>query len=214
MGAADINRILLLVSMSIALGFWLRIPVPRQPAFRVVGLLIGAGLLMELMGAALAWRSVNNTAFYNGYALVDCLIALWICYLMVPARILVVAIGAELVVSAMAWDFMDRDADPNVFLGRGIVLSAVVLTLVLMAVLWQLAQTSAVPLQLVPGFWLFMGLLVYFGCMSPILTIIDRVYAQDHALAQRLYQIMPMLCVTRYAITAFACKLESSTAHG
>ena len=147
MGAADINRILLLVSMSIALGFWLRIPVPRQPAFRVVGLLIGAGLLMELMGAALAWRSVNNTAFYNGYALVDCLIALWICYLMVPARILVVAIGAALVVSAMAWDFMDRDADPNVFLGRGIVLSAVVLTLVLMAVLWQLAQTSAVPVS-------------------------------------------------------------------
>ena len=120
--------------------------------------------------------------------------------------------SAALVVGAMSWDFVDRDADPHIFLGRGIVLSAVVLTLVLMVVLWNLAQTSVVPLQHVPGFWLFMGLLVYFGCMSPILTIIDRVYAQDPALAQRLYQIMPMLGITRYAITAFACKL-ARTAH-
>jgi len=200
--------------MSIALVLWMRIPVPRRPAFRVVGLLIGAGLLVELVGAALAMRSVNNVVLYNVYGLVDCLMVLWICYLMVPARVLVVAIGAALVVSAMAWDFVSRGADPNVFLGRGIVLSAVVLTLVLMAILWQLAQTSAVPLQHVPGFWLFMGLLVYFGCMSPIFTIIDRVYAQDHALAQRLYQIMPLLGITRYALTAFACKLERGTAHG
>ena len=214
MGSAEIYRILLLLSMSIALVLWMRIPVPRRPAFRVVGLLVGGGLLMEITGAALASRSVNNTALYNGYALVDCLIALWICYLMVPARIILVGIGAALVVGAMVWDFFDQGADPHLFLDRGIVLSAVVLTLVLMAILWNLAQTSAVPLHQVPGFWLFMGLLIYFGCMSPILTIIDRVYAQDHALAQRLYQIMPLLGITRYALTAFACKLERGTAHG
>ena len=214
MGSAEIYRILLLLSMGTALAFWMRIPAPRQPAFRVVGLLIGAGTLVELIGAALALHSVNNNALYNGYTLVDCLLALWICYLLVPERALVVGIGAALVVGAMAWDFFDQGADPHLFLDRGIVLSAVVLTLVLMAVLWQLAQTSAVPLHQVPGFWLFMGLLIYFGCMSPILTIIDRVYAQDHALAQRLYQIMPVLCITRYAITAFACKLERGTAHG
>jgi len=214
MGSAEIYRILLLLSMGTALAFWIRIPVPRRPVFRVVGLLIGVGLLVELTGAALALHSVNNNAMYNGYTLVDCLLALLICYLMVPERALVVGVGAALVLGAMAWDFFDQGADPHVFLDRGIVLSAVVLTLVLMAVLWQLAQTSAVPLHQVPGFWLFMGLLIYFGCMSPILTIIDRVYAHDHALAQRLYQIMPVLCIARYAITAFACKLERGTAHG
>ena len=56
MGTAEIYRILLLLSMGTALAFWMRIPVPRQPVFRVVGLLIGADLLVEL--TVLPWHGV------------------------------------------------------------------------------------------------------------------------------------------------------------
>ena len=90
---------------------------------------------------------------------------------------------------------------------EGALLIALVLSFTLMATLWDLANTSERRLGNVPEFWLFMGLLLYFGGMMPVVGLVKFIFDEDPAVAKRLWMILPVLCTLRYALTAYACHL-------
>lgn len=95
---------------------------------------------------------------------------------------------------------------------EGILLISAIMTIVLLAALWSMANISKEPLQKVPEFWLFMGLLIYFGGMVPFIGIVRFVFRQDAALAQKLYVVMPLLVIGRYALTTAACVMQARRA--
>ena len=74
------------------------------------------------------------------------------------------------------------------------------------------------PLHRLPLFWLFMGMLAYFGGTPPVVGMARFVYARDEMLVLVLWTIVPVLCTMRYLLAAYACwSLASpsrSAAHG
>ena len=97
----------------------------------------------------------------------------------------------------------------NTLLTEGAVVIALVLALLTVAFLVDLARQSEQVLQRVPVFWLFMGLLVYFGGLLPVVGLVRVLYVQFPELAARLWTILPVLTVVRYLLAAQACRLEA-----
>ncbi|MBK8531072.1 MAG: hypothetical protein IPL64_04165 [Flavobacteriales bacterium] len=102
--------------------------------------------------------------------------------------------------------------DPFAFLMTEVILGyAIVLCVVSLAVLWSIANTSDRALQRVPEFWIFMGLLLFFCGMIPVIGLIRFIFYDDPHLAAQLYHIMFVLIILRYGIDIYACLLAART---
>jgi hypothetical protein len=73
--------------------------------------------------------------------------------------------------------------------------------------MWHLARTSSVALHHVPVFWLFMGLLLFYGGLIPAFAMIRFVFRTDQSMADLLWTIPPILTSLRYLLAAYACVL-------
>lgn len=208
MGQLELGIAAMLLAMCIALGFWFRVPAPRNRLFRTLGLLIALGISVEVIGFLLNLHGTSTATMYNVFVLVECFVVLRMVAL-VHARWRWFAVGgAGVATLAMGIALVANGGNFALLIERGVVSIALLLTVFCLGVLWQLAQTSTVALHRVPAFWIFMGLLVYFGGMSPLMTMVNHLYHTDPELAKQLYVIMPVLCILRYVLITVACKLE------
>lgn len=204
----------LLVILTTLIAWW-RIPPPRDRVFGVLAAITALAFVVEVAGTACASRLVNNSILYNTFSWMEFIAVLVLIYLhdvRWRASLLLGGIIGTAGVVWCAWMY-----DPFTFLlTEGILIMALVLALLLLAVLWQMARTSSVPLHRVPEFWLFMGLLVYYGGLTPVVGVIHYVFTDDQALANQLWSIMPLLCILRYLLATFACVLKAreARAHG
>ncbi len=92
--------------------------------------------------------------------------------------------------------------------GNAILLFGLLSTVVLVRVLFLMASTSTIPLQHRSTFWLFLGCLLYFAALGPLIGGLRLIYAQDEALVAALWGAVPILAILRYALAAWACHLE------
>jgi len=208
MGQMELSIFAMLLAMCIALGFWFRVPAPRTPLFHALGVLIAGGIAVEAIGFLLNLHGNSTATMYNVYVLLECFIVLRMVALVhAPWRWFALG-GAGVATLAMGLALVANGGNFSLLIERGVVSIALILTVSCLGVLWQLAQTSTVALHRVPAFWIFMGLLVYFGGMSPLITMVNHLYRTDPQLAKQLYLIMPLLCIIRYGLIALACKLE------
>lgn len=198
---------LLWLSIAFALWQWYRMGT-RTPLFRLLGLLIGLALFTETAGILLRQSGFGNDLLYNLFALAEMLILLAMAHELHPEwrAWLAAAAGAGVAAMALCW-FWHRGS--GFLLTEGIVAIALLLTAVCLAVLWSLAQNSRESLVKVPEFWLFMGLLIYFGGMPPLMGVVRHIYETDHQLARQLYGIIPTICIIRYLFTAVACGMAA-----
>jgi hypothetical protein len=204
MGPLPLSSLPVPLSIALALWQWGRIPRPRGRVFGLLGALIALALATEVAALVLRCMHHGNTTLYNGFAVAEMVLGLALVRALRPAwtaRLLVVAVTG-LAIFAADWAMRDRT---GFMLTEGIVGIAVLLCGCCLAVLWDLAQVSSRALQRVPEFWLFMGLLVYFGGIPPMIGMMRYLYSGDPETARRFYAVIPALCVVRYLLTALAC---------
>ncbi len=205
---ATTRSLALLVTAAFALWQWSLVPAPRRSLFGRSGLLMGVAIILAAIGMVTTLYGVNNSLLYNLFSLFEFLLILSMLTLTMPAWRGLVGVACAAGVLAMlgnAW--VDNPVD--FLLTEGILLMALILSVLLLAVLWRLAETSDDPLPRVPEFWLYMGFLLYYGGLIPVIGMSRYLYAENPALANRLYVIMPVLCILRYVLTALSCRKEA-----
>ena len=207
---------LLLSSLVLTLVLCGCLPQPRHRVFRLLGLLAILAFGVEVTGTLTTLQHINNSVLYNIFTLVEFLLVLLMVRAHAPQWSNALLAGAAVGIAAMAWN--SKVNPPMEFmLIEGILVIAFISTCFLLAVLWDMARTSLHPLHRVPTFWLYMGLLVYFGGLVPVVGITRYVFTADQLLANRLWSIVPVLCILRYLLAAVACYLEgraARSAHG
>jgi hypothetical protein len=193
--------------MLLCLISWLLIPRPRAAHVGTFGALAIIGFITEMVGFCCVMNGFRPYYIYNAYALLELLLIMGIVAQvdrgMRTSAMLVAALGTfGMVANAM----VDRVLGPILF--EGVLFISVLQALVLLVMLWRMAMGSDQALPKVPEFWLFMGLLVYFGGMAPFFALIRFVYANDPVVANVLWTLMPVLCIIRYAMGAWSCVLK------
>ncbi|MCB9170002.1 MAG: hypothetical protein H6594_06580 [Flavobacteriales bacterium] len=207
----------ILVAIVLALIACAGIPRPRGRVFTLLGVGLLAALIVETFGmwGLVVRPEVPNMYAYNLYMAVELVVLLLLLHAHKPAwgRWYLAAGGLVVVVAARELTTYDPVRQ---LLTPAVLVDAILMTLLLVALLWDMAQRSTVPLQRMPRFWLFMGLLVYFGGLVPIIGLTPYLVDLDPHLAARIYVIMPILATVRYLLAAVAALLERQrrrTAH-
>ena len=204
-----IGLAILMVSLMLAalVACW-RVPSGAWRLRDVLLASISLGLSTETLALLVHHLSRNNCIVYNVCVPFEFLLLLWLIFRFRPQWRTSLAVAAVIGCLAMVVD--GRFRDPFMFLlTEGVVVIAAVLTVVLLAALWSLAGSSWEPLPKVPEFWLFMGLLVYFGGMVPYIGMLRFVFRQNEDLAAKLFVVMPALCIARYALITAACIIQA-----
>jgi hypothetical protein len=204
-----LRELLMLAAIGAAFAGFLRIQRPRPRLFRLGGALIALAFLVEVIGYVTKVQQAINAPFYNSFIVLEFLLVLAMVHAQQPAwnKVLLLVAGFGLAGFVVNARFVDWRHD---MLFEAIVLFALLLAIVLGALLWRMANTSAVALLRVPDFWLFTGMLLYFIALPPVMGLARYLRKQDLELASTLWTIMPALCMARYLLTAYACWLLGS----
>lgn len=198
----------LLVLTAIAAAWLLqaRIPPPRPRVFRMLGVLIASAFALELYGYLSGLRHATNVLAYNVFLVFEFVLVLVMVGVQQPRirRRLVLA-GA---LGLLGFVLNAAQVDPlRDLLFEGAVWLSFILAIVLFALLWHMANSSVEPLHRVPVFWLFVGMLLYFIALPPVVGLARYLRKQDLEVAAALWTIMPVLATLRYLLTAYACWL-------
>ncbi len=195
-----------ILCMLLVLWQWVRIPWPRGPTYDLLAITTLAALSLELYGIITRHFQGNNAFVYSLAGLLDMLLVTvmvwtvrtkWTALLVVAALVMIgVFIGNIQVAGSI--DFL---------LTESIVTNALILSILLLTLLWSMAQTSEKALQKAPDFWLFMGALVYFGSLIPVVGVVHLVFSRDQHLAANLFNMIPGLSILRYLLAALACQI-------
>lgn len=195
---------LMIMSMLVTLVACLRIPAPRPLLFKLLLANTVLALLLECTGRITADLHVNNTILYNAFAVVEFALVL---AMVASIRVLRKAWlwgGACIGLAAMAYD-ASATRGAKFILTEGVLVLSLVVVVMVLVLLWQLARTSTRALQLLPEFWLFMGLLLFYGGLIPAFAMIHFVFRNDQGMANLLWSIPPILSTARYLLAAYAC---------
>ncbi len=206
-----IRTLAVVALMAYTLWAWWRIPTPRRPVFQAFGGLAWLALLLELAGYGTTLAKMNNSWMYNLFIPLE----LWLVARMVVASAMrlrplawtCATIGTVAMVAVAYW------SDPRAFmLIEGILICALMASVMLIAALFNMAARSETPLQRDPAFWLLMGMLPYFAGLLPTIGMAHLLFAEDRDLVHTLWSIIPGLAFLRYLITAYACRMEAGPA--
>jgi hypothetical protein len=198
----------MMLAIALSLVLWMQIARPRTPVFRWLGVLLVGALAVELSGHLIFISGRTNVLLYFVSTTVEFLLVLRILQAHRPAWRPWLLGAAVLGLVPVLWSILYED--PLSFLSQKAILTeALLLVIALLATLWDLARHSEEPLQRVPAFWFFLGMLIYFGGLVPVIAIIRVVYIDDPSLAAHFYNVIPVLATLRYLLTAMACRLEA-----
>ncbi|HRH37113.1 MAG TPA: hypothetical protein PK760_02135 [Flavobacteriales bacterium] len=151
-------------------------------------------------------RHLNNTMLFDSFILFESFMVLAMTYSIRPHWKWNLVLAGCLGAMGMVWDFTSQTGEG--LLGRGILIIACVMNVVLLALLWSVARESDRALHQVPQFWLFMGILLFYGGLIPVLAMVGFVFQVDQHLAYSLWSIPPVLGAVRYLFATHACVLE------
>lgn len=206
MSATDVLSGLLISTLAVAVICSLRIPQPRPPVLRWAGWLFLAAFLLEAGGLITRSWGWNNNAAYNLFQPLEFVLLLALIRTAEPSlHRSVVCIGAIGLV-ACAWS-LHAQGGLQLLSVNAILVFGVLLTVLLVRLLFLMARKSVVPLQQVPTFWFFLGCLLYFAGVVPVIGGIRLIYDRNPVLAAALWTVIPILAILRYALAIWACLL-------
>jgi len=202
-----IRHLSVVVSVLFALVCCLGVPGWRSSPYRWVLPPLAVGALLETAGTWTSQLGITNTVLYNLYLPFEFMMLLLLIQLLHPEWRTRVRVA--LVLGLAAWATSWWMNEPMAFLLTDAIMElALLLTIALLGTLWRLADSTEQPLQREPLFWLFLGLLVYFGGLFPIIGPLKYFEATSPILSFNLYLIINVLAVLRYLLTGVACLLE------
>ncbi len=204
---ALIRHLAVVISVGMALVLCLLVPRWWTSPLRWVLFPLVASFLLETVGTWTSRLGINNNILYNLYQPFEFMVLLQFIKEWRPVwRRKLHLVGA---IGLAAWVVSWELNEPARFLlTDAIVVTALLQTIVVVAALWHLADTSEQPLLREPMFWLFLGLFAYFGGLFPIIGPLRFLERTSPRLAFNLYLIITLLSVLRSLLTGVACLLE------
>lgn len=186
-----------------------RIGSPKSPFFGALQLLIGLAFITESVGLLTSIFEMGNTIFYNLFTALQAFI---ICYMLFLVdhnwkRIyfffgilsLLLMLRAHIIADA-SMPFLSIETILVIFLG---------LCALCLIVLIKLALLGDIELYKMPEFWVLIGFLVYFGGLSPYLSVMRHLNKVDAELVNALRNIIiPCVVVFHYLLLIIGCNLE------
>lgn len=184
---------------------WLMSPAHARRQYWPLGAQVSLAMTTEL----LAWSGLvgtnSNHVLYNGYlALEPCLMVLtagrseWFWKGKVTWLVLVLALSLVPWALDVFWRYGWFDLATDAVVAQGFIFAAVFTVLLV-----RMGLLTERVLARVPEFWLYVSLVIYFGCLAPFFGLFHVMLTRDVDLASRLYAIVESLFVLRYAGTAF-----------
>jgi hypothetical protein len=201
------RAILLIFAISITLASLWRLSSPRGTFFGSLLVLTSLAWVVELVGAVTGQLGIRNVVLYNGYAAIEFITLLSMVHCIRPTWRMGLLVALLVGLVGMAYSVVMHGATAYLAL-EGLLTISIVSSIVFLLVLLDLARTSLTPLQNSSHFWLFVGALVYFGGVIPVLGSWKFIGQLNKALSQTLYWTVVLLAITRYLFTAFACRKE------
>lgn len=194
------RSIALLMAFALAGAAWLRAR-ERPWEIRILGILLALAFAVEVFGFITLLNGVNNAPVYNAFVIAEFVLVLAMLKAFAPRRLLIALGVAGL--AAMGWSLQAKGT-PLLLLTGGILILSLILSGLLLSALWQLSQRVDTRIQDDPRFWLFVGMLLYFGMLVPVIGASDFLSA-DGALVTALWTILPFVSIARYLFAAYAC---------
>lgn len=185
----------------------LRIPGPRGPVYGPLVVMLGIESVVECVGAYTSLNGIRNNPMFNAYVLVEFVLLLWLVFRLRPHWR--TALGAALVLGVGAWALsFGRRGNAHFMFTDAIMVMSLLLAVFFLVLLWQLAESSDEPLTRRSHFWLFLGLVIYFGALFPIIGPLEYLWDSYPALTRNLYIIITVLAITRHVLTGVAAVME------
>lgn len=206
------RAIALLVFMAAAAFTAWRIPAPRGPFFTRYLALILLAIGVELIGLLTSQLGIRNAIMYNLYVMIEFSIMLSLVRLIRPRWRTVLWLVGVLGICAMVVALSRVGATRELAL-EGILVIGFLSSAVYLWLLVHLAGDSQERLDRTPSFWIFIGALVYFGGMIPIIGTWRYIGDLDIELSKALYWIVIVLAIIRYSCSIVACTIEHKLAN-
>lgn len=198
---------LMLLAMVAAWLACVRVPASAWPLRNILLASISLAIATEVAALVGMYHFRANSIVYNCCAPVEFLVLLYLVRRFRPHWGM--ALGAAAVAGCLAMVVDGFFQDPMAFvLVEGVLVISSLMSIVLLAALWSLATRSETPLYRVPEFWLFMGMLLYFGGMVPYIGMVRFLFRLNPVVAEQFSMLMPLLCIGRYALAGAACIMQ------
>lgn len=203
--------VLVIALLFTAVVLWWRIPGRPRPLFAILGPLLHASLVLEVYGLWSTIDCANTSPFYNSYQILEFVLVLWMGWQVLPKGrgwYMAAAVVGVLAFAAGIWSYGGLDF----LLVESILVLAALQAILCAIVLWHLAYQGSEPLVRMPSFWLFMGLLAYFGGVVPAVGTARWLNAYDPDMGFALWTLVQWLAVARFVSTCVACAMERRVA--
>jgi hypothetical protein len=198
-----LSSIIMRVAIAVAIWQWSLLPGPKPRLFRILGILVITAFVVEAFAAVAFLQGISNNLAYNLFNLLESYLVLaLVTTVRKDLRPVAMAAGA-LVTSAFVANAL-FNGTVHFLMMEAILFNCFLLSVLIMMVLWTLAQNAEVHLFHMPEFWLFLGLLLYFAGIVPTVGTY-RFMQVDLRTGKALYEIVRVLCIIRYLLTAYAC---------
>ncbi len=188
----------------------IRLRTPRGPIFSALLPLLALGFVVESIGLYTSSFGIHNTSMFNAYVVAEFLLVLRLVAVAWPGPKWPLVLTALLGIAAVTWSW-SRWRSLDFLLTEGVSVMALLLCGWMLVLLWRLSEHSMVALSKVPSFWVFTGLLLYFGALFPVIGPLRYLYSDHPALTFYLYSIVQALSVVRYGMIGYGCILEART---
>lgn len=210
MSVVIIRSALLVLSIAVSAAFWLFIPPNRGWFYQLIGLVTWVALGLEIFGLVTMIKGTVNVAAYNGFVVFEFLVLHLMIFHHRPTWLVSLIVSAVLG-SIVSIGYAVYKDPTSFFLTESIVILSVILSGLSFVALWFLAQESDGPLTKEPKFWIFLGFLVYFGGITPVICMLEYLYKDNKELSSKLYGIIHVVAILRYVFTSIAFNIQRKT---
>lgn len=197
----------LIASIVIACVLCARLGKRRTPFFSALFGLASLAAAVEVFGLWSALNRIDNTPAYNAFIAIEFLLVLAMVSIERPHWKKWTLLAGALGLMAYTVVILNNGFAKGIRVDAMLVFAAIGSMLIL-ALLWSYAQQSTVALHRLPAFWIFLGLLIYYGCLIPLVGLNRYVLQGDRSLAMIMWSITTMLAIIRYSIASYACWLQ------
>jgi hypothetical protein len=202
-----ISQVLLVITIAVVAGMWWILPLRTERFYRWIGPLVLLALSVEFIGYITAQLGVHNGILYNLFITLEALLIVAMASEILPVRFRFWLLAAALIPLAALITFSLQKGTVQVLHREIVLLNSLMLFPVILAVLWHLAQHSTLALTRIPAFWIFLGTLVYFGGIIPMIGLDGLLKSHNPVLGSLLYRIVPSLAIIRYLLAAWGLQL-------
>jgi hypothetical protein len=199
------------VLILVALICWWRHRSRFAPRSGWLGLQLAMALVDETYGSSLAVRVLPNLWWYDLYVPVEFAILLVYVHGHLKKGWQRTAVWPAAAVLAVAYAMDLRATYPEGFVSRAYILGSLVIVAALLALLYDLALRMDRALHVQPMFWAFLGMVLFFAGMVPLLGLWNQLTLESPGLAHELYAANHVLFLLRYGGVIVACAIREPT---